>query len=123
MSGLSALATTGIGSVPFTDPKETVALVLETLPQIPYWPQMVQLGYLEEMAAQAARGLPGLKVDEANRTVAMDPDLPRDEALARFYAAALSGDLPPFAFEAQDARGFFALLAAVASQGCPGPAL
>ena len=100
-----------------------MALVLETLPQIPYWPQMVRLGYLEEMAAQAARGLPGLKVDEANRTVAMDPDLPRDEALARFYEVVLSGDLTPFAFEAQDARGFFALLAAVASQGCPGSAL
>jgi hypothetical protein len=123
MSGLSGLATTGIGSVPFTDPQETVALVLETLPQIPYWPQMVRLGYLEEMAAQAARGLPGLKVDEANRTVAMDPDLPRDEALAQFYEVVLSGDLTPFAFEAQDARGFFALLTAVASQGCPGMAL
>ena len=123
MFGLSGLATTGIGSVPFTDPEETVALVLETLPQIPYWPQMVQLGYLEEMAAQAARGLPGLKVDEVNRTVAMDPDLPRDEALARFYEVVLSGDLTAFAFEARDARGFFALLAAVASQGCPGPAL
>jgi hypothetical protein len=123
MSGLSGLATTGIGSVPFTDPEETVALVLETLPQIPYWPQMVQLGYLEEMAAQAARGLPGLKVDGVNRTVAMDPDLPRDEALARFYEVVLSGDLTAFAFEAQDARGFFALLAKVASQGCPGPAL
>jgi hypothetical protein len=76
MSGLSPLSSTGIGSVPFTDPQETVALVLETLPQIPYWPQMVQLGFLEEMAAQAARGLPGLKVDEANRTVAIDPTCP-----------------------------------------------
>jgi hypothetical protein len=123
MFGLSGLATTGIGSVPFTDPEETVALVLETLPQIPYWPQMVQLGYLEEMAAQAARGLPGLKVDEVNRTVAMDPDLPRDEALARFYEVVLSGDLTGFAFEAQDARGFFALLEAVASRGCSGSAL
>jgi hypothetical protein len=123
MSGLSPLATTGIGSVPFTDPQETVALVLETLPQIPYWPQMVQLGYLEEMAAQAARGLPGVKVDEANRIVAMDPDLPRDEALARFYEVVLSGDLTPFAFEEQDARGFFALLEAVSSRGCPGSAL
>jgi hypothetical protein len=123
MSGLSALATTGIGSVPFTDPQETVALVLETMPQIPYWPQMVQLGYLEDMAAQAARGLPALTVDEANRTVAMDPNLPRDEALAQFYEVVLSGDLAPFAFQANDARGFFALLAAVASQESPGPAL
>jgi hypothetical protein len=123
MSGLTGLAATGIGSVPFTDPEETVALILETLPQIPYWPQMVQLGYLEEMAAQAARGLPALKVDEAHRTVAMDPDLPRDEALSRFYEAVLSGDLTPFAFTGPDARGFFALLTAVAAGRCPGPAL
>jgi hypothetical protein len=117
MSGLAPLVATGIGSVPFTDPQETVALVLETLPQIPYWPQMVQLGYLEDMTAQAARGLPGLKVDEASRTVQMDPDLPRDEALAQFYEAILSGDLAPFAFEERDARGFFALLKAVRLQG------
>jgi len=64
-----------------------------------------------------------LKVDETSRTVAMDPDLPRDEALARFYEIVLSGDLTPFAFQAQDARGFFALLEAVASQGSPSPAL
>jgi hypothetical protein len=123
MTGLSGLATTGIGSVPFTDPQETVALVLETLTQIPYWPQMVQLGYLEDMAAQAARGLPALKVDEVNRIVSMDPDLPRDEALAQFYELVLSGDLNPFAFEPQDARGFFALLEAVATQQCAAPAL
>jgi hypothetical protein len=123
MSGLSGLATTGIGSVPFTDPQETVALVLEAMPQIPYWPQMVRLGYLEDMTAQAARGLPALKVDEVNRTVAMDPDLPRDEALAQFYEVVLSGDLTPFAFAAEDARGFFALLKAVASQGKACPAL
>jgi hypothetical protein len=123
MTGLIPLAATGIGSVPFTDPQETVALILETLPQIPHWPQMVKLGFLEEMAAQAARGLPGLKVDEAQRHVGLDPDLPRDEALARFYEAILSGELSPFAFEAREAQGFFALLEAVASRGCPCPAL
>lgn len=123
MSGLTALAATGIGSVPFTDPNETVALILETMPEIPYWPQMVQLGYLEDMTAQAARGLPALKVDEANRTVGMDPGVPRDEALAKFYEAVLSGELTAFAFEEQDARGFFALLKAVASRKFPGAAL
>ena len=123
MSGLTALAATGIGSVPFTDPDETVALILETMPKIPYWPQMVRLGYLEDMTAQAARGLPALKVDEANRTVGMDPGVPRDEALAKFYEAVLSGELTAFALEEQDARGFFALLKAVASREFPGAAL
>ncbi len=57
MLDLTPMAATGIGSVPFTDPGETVALVLETLPLAPYWPQMVRLGFAEEMTAQAARGL------------------------------------------------------------------
>ena len=123
MAVLAPLMATGIGSVPFTDPQDTLALIFETLPQIPYWPQMVQLGYLEDMTAQAARGLPGLKVDEAGRMVVMDADLPRDEALAGFYEAILSGELAAFAFEPRDARGFFALLEAVASQGGPAAAL
>jgi hypothetical protein len=123
MSGLAPLAATGIGSVPFTDARETVALILETLPQIPYWPQMVQLGYLEDMTAQSARGLPALKLDVANRTVLMDPAVPRDEALAQFYEAILSGDLSPFALSEQDSQGFFALLDAVAAKGCPAPVL
>jgi hypothetical protein len=122
MSGLAPLAATGIGSVPFTDARETVALILETLPQIPYWPQMVQLGYLEDMTAQSAGGLPALKLDVANRTVQMDPDVPRDEALAQFYETILSGDLSPFALSAEEAQGFFALVEAVA-QGCPAPVL
>lgn len=123
MSGLAPLAATGIGSVPFTDARETVALILETLPQIPYWPQMVQLGYLEDMTAQSARGLPALKLDVANRTVLMDPDVPRDEALAQFYETILSGDLSPFALSFDEAQGFFALVEAVAAQGCPAPVL
>jgi len=123
MSGLAPLAATGIGSVPFTDARQTVALILETLPQIPYWPQMVQLGFLEDMTAQSAGGLPALKLDLENRTVQMDPDVPRDEALAQFYEAILSGDLTPFALAEQDALGFFALLAAVGAKECPCPVL
>jgi hypothetical protein len=84
---------------------------------------MVQLGFLEDMTAQSARGLPALKLDAEARTIQMDPELPRDEALAQFYEAILSGDLSPFAFAEEDARGFFALLQAVVSERCPCPAL
>lgn len=117
MSSFPPLAATGIGSVPFSDPQETVALILQNMPQVPYWPQMVRLGYLEEMVAQAAGGLPGLKVDVANRTVGIDPDLPRELALGQLYEAVLSGDLRPFALDPQEAQGFFALVDAVASRG------
>jgi methionine synthase II (cobalamin-independent) len=117
------MAATGIGSVPFTDPQETVSLIMETLPQAPYWPQMVRLGFPEEMTAQAARGLAALKVDEAARTVQVDPALPRDEALAQFYEAAFSGDPEAFAMVEEEAHGFFALLRAVAAAKGPCQAL
>ncbi|HEY9074484.1 MAG TPA: hypothetical protein VIN67_10175 [Desulfobaccales bacterium] len=123
MLPLTPMAATGIGSVPFTDPGETVSLILETLPQIPYWPQMVRLGFREEMTAQAAGGLAVLKVDEAARTVQVDPALARDEALAGFYEAALSGDLEPFALMEEEAHGFFALNRAMVAGGHPCRAL
>lgn len=123
MLPLTPMAATGIGSVPFTDPGEAISLILETLPQIPYWPQMVRLGFREEMTAQAARGLAVLKVDEAARTVQVDPALARDEALAGFYEAALSGELEPFALAEEEAHGFFALHRAVAAGGQPCQAL
>ncbi len=115
MLSLTPLAATGIGSVPFTDPEEAVSLILETLPQVPYWPQMVRLGFAEEMTAQAARGLAALKIDNAARTVELDPGLPRDEALAQFYEMVLSGELESFAMVEEEAHGLFALLRAVAA--------
>ncbi|MDD5642149.1 MAG: hypothetical protein PHX53_10895, partial [Syntrophales bacterium] len=115
MSPLPPLAATGIGSVPFTDPAAAAAAILEHLPEVPFWPQMVRLGFPEEMVAQAARGLPGLKVDLEARTVTTDPDLPREEALARLYEEVWSGALAPFALDPGEAQGFFALLRACAS--------
>jgi hypothetical protein len=117
MTSFAPLAATGIGSVPFTDPQEAVNLIVESLPEIPFWPQMVRLGYREEMVPQAVRGLPGLKIDEAARVVLVDPDVPRDEALAQFYEAIFAGEMEPFAFEPKEASGFFALCGAVVSQG------
>ncbi len=123
MAPLVPLTATGIGSVPFMDAAQAVALILESLPEMAFWPQMVRLDFREEMNPQAARGLPALKVDAAARTVAVDPEVPRDEALARFYEAVLAGDLAPLALEPQEARGFWALLTAVAARPEVGPAL
>jgi len=123
MLSLAPMAATGIGSVPFTDPVETVALILNAFPQVPYWPQMVRLGFAEEMTPQAARGLAAMKIDEAAATVGLDPARPRDEALAAFYETALSGDLTPFALKENEAHGFYALLQAVADAQIPCQAL
>jgi hypothetical protein len=115
MTAFAPLAATGIGSVPFTDPDQAAALILSHLPEVPFWPQLVRLGFQEDMVSQGARGLPGLVLDEASRTVKIDPRQPRELALAEFYEAVWTEDLAPFALTSREAQGFFALLRQVAT--------
>jgi hypothetical protein len=110
------LTVTGIGSVPYGDPREAVALILENSPEMPFWPQLVRLGFREEMVAQGAGGLPGLKVDLEARQVFLDPEVSRELALAHFYETVWSGGLNPFALDAAEAQGFYALLAQLAAR-------
>ena len=123
MTTLAPLSVTGIGSVPYNDPEEAVSLVLRHLPELPYWPQLVRLSFLEEMVAQGAGGLPALKVDLEARQVLLDPNVSREMALAQFYETVWGGDLAPFALAVEEARGFHALLTRMAEQGNGAPAL
>ncbi|MEJ2092225.1 MAG: hypothetical protein P8X65_08530 [Syntrophobacterales bacterium] len=110
MLNLAPLAATGIGSVPYQDPQGTVALILEHLPEMPFWPQLVRLGFREEMVAQGAGGLPGLKVDLEARQVILDPEASREIALAQFYEMVWGGELEAFALSSEEAQGFQALM-------------
>ncbi len=113
MTALPPLAPTGIGSVPFTDLESCVALILRNLGEMPFWPQMVRLGYQEDMVPQGAGGLPALKIKNDLRAVTVDPDVSREKALTRFYESVWSGDLSPFALKPEEARGFFYLCQSV----------
>lgn len=110
---LPALAATGIGSVPFPEASQAVEMVLRYLPEMPFWPQLVKRGFLEDMVTQGAGGLPLVQKNLEKKVVELGSDN-REEALTTFYEAALAGDLTPFALQPEEAAGFFALLAAVA---------
>ncbi len=110
MLNLPPLTVTGIGSVPYQDPREAVALILEHLPEMPFWPQLVQRSFQEEMVAQGAGGLPGLKVDLEARKVSVHPGASRELALAQFYELVWAGSLEPFALAPEEAQGFHALM-------------
>jgi methionine synthase II (cobalamin-independent) len=73
--------TTGIGSLPHTDPEEACTLVLETF-DIPFWPQLPKLSFRESMIAQFSEGLPFLRIDEKRETVWLQRD---GDDLTRFY--------------------------------------
>lgn len=110
MFTLAPLSVTGIGSVPYQDPKEAVGLILEHLKEMPFWPQLVRRGFREEMVAQGAGGLPGLKVDLEARQVILDPEASREMSLAQFYEIIWGEDLKPFALTLEEAQGFHVFL-------------
>jgi len=74
--------TTGIGSLPHTDPYEAVELVLSTF-DIPFWPQLPKLSFREQMIPQYTEGIPFIKVDEGKKTVYVERS--RTDELERFY--------------------------------------
>lgn len=74
--------TTGIGSLPHTDPVEACRLVLETF-DIPFWPQLPKLSFHESMIPQYSEGIPFVKIDEHRETIWIERD--DSDALTRFY--------------------------------------
>ena len=104
------LRPTGIGSLPLSDPEEGVDWALGSLPEIPFWPQLVFRSPWEDMSLQFTTGLPCLKPDLENRRLTTDPDKDRAEGLTEFYEADMSDDLSRFALTEEIAPGFFVLL-------------
>jgi len=93
-------------------------VILKNSPEIPFWPQLVRLGFREEMVAQGAGGLPGLKVDLEARQVSLDPEDSREMALAQFYETLWGEEgLGPFALSPDEAQGFHTLLAQIRAHG------
>ncbi len=74
--------TTGIGSLPYTDPEEACRLVLDTF-DIPFWPQLPKLSFRESMISQFSEGIPFIKIDEQRETIWIERDGSDD--LTRFY--------------------------------------
>lgn len=103
------LTPTGIGTLPLAEVEKGLDLVLEHLPEMPFWPQLTARGPWEDMMIQFAPGLPCLKVDPERRMAMVDPTLDRTEALTRFYEAVLDSDRRALSLSPDHAPGFFAL--------------
>ncbi|GAB4416068.1 MAG: hypothetical protein OHK0032_12180 [Thermodesulfovibrionales bacterium] len=76
------LSTTGIGSLPHLDPAEACRLVLETF-DIPFWPQLPRLSFLEWMIPQYSEGMPFINIDQGRGDIFVMRD--ESDELERFY--------------------------------------
>ena len=103
---------TGIGSVPTLGIREACASILERIPEMPYWPQLVKRSHLEDMVIQYSEGLPSLEIIEDKRSlVVASGDL--ETALVTFYDRFLAEDISHFAVSQEYAPGLYELVANV----------
>ncbi len=120
-SFLPRFMATGIGSLPHRDPAAAVAAVLERLPEMPYWPQLPNLGPQEDMNLQYAPALRPLVTPAlADRSIQAFAGLSREEALAGFFERLMGGELESFGLAPDTAAGLFSFLEQVGA--APGEA-
>lgn len=97
---------TGIGSVPFTDPKTACRVICENFKSIPFWPQLPKRSFLENMYVQYAEGLPGLVIDEAKKAIHIDTSKVAAE-IENVYSKYLDGDVEFFKISESRAKGLY----------------
>ena len=99
---------TGIGSTPHIESDAAVDFVLETFPDVPYWPQLPRRVFQENMYAQFTEHLPGARIEDERIFVQLgDGWLEQAEV---FYAAFLEEDPDRFSISPEYAEGLHGLL-------------
>jgi hypothetical protein len=74
--------TTGIGSLPHTDPVEACKLILDSI-DIPFWPQLPHRSFFELMVPQYSEGFPFIKIEDENIHI----EQAEEQAVSAFYEA------------------------------------
>lgn len=96
---------TGIGSLPHLDREDACRLVLETF-DIPFWPQLPKISFLEWMVPQYSEGMPFVKIDNTKQRIYLQRD--EGDDLERFYEAC--GDSCKIAISEDYAAGLHSFL-------------
>ena len=105
-SFLPSYATTGIGSLPFTDPGEAVEFLMDAELTAPFWPQLPRRSWLESMVPQYSEGMPCVRMDRGAETLALD-ETDRQRQMQDFYEKYLAGDDEAFAVSEDVSAGFY----------------
>jgi len=101
--------TTHVGSVPYLN-TNGLAEKLNTLLDVPAWPQLSRRSFRENMYVQYSPLLPAIKEDTQQEKVYFETGEDITDALETFYTPILSDDVDAFALRPEYANGFFAML-------------
>jgi len=97
---------TGIGSVPWSDIDSTCDKILNFVPSIPFWPQLVKRSPFEDMNIQFTEGLPLLTIDKEKKTITAST-IDMEEDLVEFYNHYLADDIDHFRISREYAPGLY----------------
>jgi methionine synthase II (cobalamin-independent) len=100
---------TGVGSLPLTSPSEACNLILDNLRDIPFWPQLSNLSFLENMYAQFIYPVPGAVIDQENKRVYINTK-EEPEGLEDYLSKVISEDVDFFAYSRDHFHGLYEIL-------------
>ncbi len=109
------ISTTGIGSLPFTDPDRAVKFVFECGLDTPFWPQLPQRHPTEKMIPQFSANMPCVRWDTEKQDAVLDISDKYGE-LEHFYAKYLTEDAAEFELDDESAPAFFAFCNALSEK-------
>jgi hypothetical protein len=99
---------TGIGSLPYPRVEGASEIIMTSLREAPFWPQLPNRSYLENMYAQYAEQFPGMVIDVPGKQMFVDTEAPEyPEQLEAFYARIIADDVDYFAISRNYAAGLW----------------
>ncbi len=100
---------TGIGSFPDLNAENACDLILETMPDIPFWPQLSNIDFREQMEIQYSEGFPCVVLDEAKSKMIIDTSGDPTSELEKFYENFVIENLDYFRISPDFSRGLYAM--------------
>jgi len=98
---------TAIGSLPHQDPEAACRVILDSIPEIPIWPQLPAMDFRERMEIQYSEGLPGVVLDPVTAKMHFDTSGDITAELEKFYENYMAENLDYFRISPGFSRGIF----------------
>jgi methionine synthase II (cobalamin-independent) len=105
---LKNMPITSIGSLPFTDVDRAVDVVIETCPEVPFWPQLPLRSFRERMYVQCLENVPSIIIDEEGETMYVDTNV--TTGIEKFYDDVACDNTDAFGISEEAAPGLYRLL-------------
>ena len=101
---------TGIGSMPHESEKKACDIIFPSFRKIPFWPQLVNKSFLEDMMAQFAERMPGIEIRPDRKKVFINKKRNIAKEVDELNKRYASEDLEYFSFSEDYAAGFYEYL-------------